>query len=126
MSKYESGTCNINKKESKKRYWAGGASLATGILFAISYTVLSSSFYILAFVFITFTLGCLGIFQGRKNFCVKHAKKGTEKTGEKEEKINKEEKIQKDKKTANKIILQSILIGALGTVAVYIARIILF
>ena len=119
---YESGVCNINQEESKKRYLTGGLSLAAGLVFSYGYTVLSFPSYYLIFGLIAYTSGFVGLLQGRKNFCVKHARQGTQKTGEESEEIQDEDKIEEDKDRANKILLKSALAGSAMTLLVYLTK----
>jgi len=117
---YESGVCNINQEESKKRYLTGGLSLTAGLVFSYGYTVMSFPSYYLIFGLIAYTSGFVGLLQGRKNFCVKHARQGTQKTGEESEEVKDEEKVEEDRERANRIILKSLAGGALMTTIVYI------
>jgi len=117
---YESGVCNINQEESKKRYLTGGLSLTAGLVFSYGYAVMSFPSYYLIFGLIAYTSGFVGLLQGRKNFCVKHARQGTQKTGEESEEVKDEEKVKEDRERANRIILKSLAGGALMTTIVYI------
>jgi|APHM01.1.fsa_nt_gi hypothetical protein len=123
---YESGVCNINQEESKKRYLTGGLSLTAGLIFSYGYAVMSFPSYYLIFGLIAYTSGFIGLLQGRKNFCVKHARQGTQKTGENSEEVQDEEKVKEDKNRANRIVLKSLAGGTLVTATVYLLGALVF
>lgn len=125
MADYDPGTCNINQSESRKRYLAGVAGISAAVLFSMAYLSLSSESYMLVFVFIAATVGFQGFLQGRKNFCVAHARKGTRKTAEETEEVEDDEDRTEDVKTANKIILESVVLGVLLSLSVYLSGIVL-
>lgn len=122
MNEYQAGVCNINQEESKKRYLTGIISLIAGLLLS-SLSISFSAPYILIFAFMAFTFGTLGILQGNKNFCVQHAKSGTQKTDDKTEEISDKQNIEKDNKIANKMIIKSLGIGLIAVTSIYVANI---
>ena len=125
MTDYQPGTCNINQSESRKRYFVGVAGISAALLFSIAYLILSSESYMLVFVFIAATVGFQGFLQGRKNFCVAHARKGTRKTAEETEEVEDDEDRTEDLKTANRIIAESIVLGISLSLSVYLSGIML-
>lgn len=120
MTDYEPGTCNINKKESQKRQYAGIIGLiASGILGTV-FILVSLPPYTLFFVFLLAVFGFQGLIQSKNNFCVAHAQKGTQKTTNKTEEVQGKENKEKDKSKAKEIMSKSVALGIVITVAFYI------
>jgi len=124
MTDYESGVCNINQSESRKRYAGGLLSLFAASFISVSY-ILNGSLMLLFLVALTSIFGVQGVLQGRENFCVAHAKQGTHRTGDETEKVSDEGDKEADSSKANSIILKSVLTGLALTALVYIIDIFL-
>mgnify|MGYP006268255673 FL=1 len=122
MTEYSSGVCNINPDESRKRFISGVIGvLAASVLSAI-YIIQSLNDYFLLIVLLAAVFGFQGLIQSRNNFCVAHALKGTEKTGEETEKVEEEESNLKDKLFARKLVLKAVLYGAAFTLTVFLVK----
>ncbi len=117
-AKYQAGTCNIDKVESKKRLAASiagffNAAIITGILFIASeLTLLYGVIFLLNFT------GFIGYLQYRGNFCAGLALKKKFHVGEEEEKIDDPEKMSKDRKQAALILFESAVLAGLLTAAI--------
>lgn len=122
MTEYQAGLCNINHKESRKRYLSAIISFAGTGPVAAAYFATSIP-YLLILLLITTTFGFQGILQGRKNFCVAHAKKETEKTGDRTQQVENEDEIEEDNRMANRIIIQSTVSGLISTTLIYLATV---
>jgi hypothetical protein len=126
MTGYSPGECNINHRESVKRYVLGSVALALGsgpvILLALvsGYPSSSSLMYYLIFSLVLNFAGALFVLQGRNSFCVMHAREGTEKTGEDTEGVSYERAVSADKGRANVLILESAVLGVFLTFSVYV------
>jgi len=123
MPEYQQGVCNINRDESKKRYISGGLGIFLAAVFTVVYEFSAQAWTFLP-VFVFSVFGSIGIIQGRKNFCVAHAREGTQKTGEETKKIRDEEKLRADRKEALKTVLQALITGSLITASVYVLTLI--
>lgn len=121
MTGYRPGECNINHRESVKRYVLGSVALALGsgpvILLALGSGYPSSSF--LMSLVLNFA-GALFVLQGKNSFCIMHAREGTEKTGEDTEGVSYERAVSADKGRANVLILESAVLGVFITFSVYV------
>lgn len=121
MSEYKPGVCNIDDRESRKRYTTGLVGLFVSGFFSIMFLSSYETLFTLAAVFAGSVFGSMGVLQGRKNFCVAHAKKGTKKTGENIEEVETDEDYEKDSSTANEILGKSLLFGVFTVAGVYLA-----
>lgn len=114
MSEYESGVCNIGRREQRKRYFLGASGFtAAGILVVLSYfnyMQLSADFLLPVLVFVGFT----GFIQGHLNFCAGYGLMGRENTSDEEPEEVPEKSRARDFLEALKIQLYSIF----GTVVV--------
>ncbi len=124
MTDYESGVCNINQNESRKRYAGGLLSLFAVSFISVSY-ILNGSLMLLLLVALTSIFGVQGILQGRENFCVAHAKQGTHRTGNETEQVSDEGDKEADSSKADSMILKSVLTGLALTASVYVIDIFL-
>lgn len=119
MADYQPGSCNINPAESQKRFIAGLLGFLTGTGLSLAYIWGSAPLYILVLAFLAFGSGALGMLQARKNFCVKYAHQGTQKTGQTVTAVNSDAQAQQDRLTANKLSLQALLSALALTALAY-------
>lgn len=122
MVEYQAGVCNINRKETKKRYFTGLIGLLVAFILSGIYLKSYSKLVLLLLIFFSSMIGFQGIIQGRNSFCVARAKKGTRKTtGEKVKVIDGNER-HKDNLKAKRIIFYSFNLGAIFSLSVYLLK----
>lgn len=115
---YQSGTCNIDRSEARKRYTIGAAGFfsAAGVIGLIYSGTLPSS--LTPAVFVPLFAGFLGVLQGYLNFCAGFGMKGVESTGKEPEQVNDAESREKDRRKSLKMVAAS---AALSTAVTLVA-----
>ncbi|MEF8880256.1 MAG: hypothetical protein V5A72_00295 [Candidatus Nanohaloarchaea archaeon] len=121
MSKYNSGACNINQVESKKRLATGIAGFLNSAILIVVLFFFPKWILIYPALFLLSSAGFAGYLQYKNNFCAGLALKKKFKIGEEEEKVSNPEKVSEDRKKALGIIFQSLMYSSLLILGVYLA-----
>lgn len=123
MAEYESGTCNIDEKEVRLRYYSSWVMslVVAGFIGLIFYYPMSGiDAYMFASLFFIGISASMMYLQYSNRFCTGLALRGKQKTGDEAEKVEDPEKVRKDRKKAVLIFGQSIAFSAVLTGLVYL------
>jgi hypothetical protein len=118
---YQSGTCNIDRSEARKRYTMGAAGFLSGagIIGLIYSGTLPSN--LTPAVSIPLFAGFLGVLQGYLNFCAGFGMKGVESTGKEPEQVDDAEGREKDRRRSLEIVAASAALSAAVTLVAMLA-----
>jgi predicted nucleic acid-binding Zn ribbon protein len=119
MAEYQSGVCNIDELERKKRLGVGMISFFNAAILTVVALAFPGFTALYAGIFVLTSAGFLGIFQYRQHFCAGLALKQKFDIGETEE-VTDPEMVSKDRRKAARIIVQSLLSSALVTSVLYL------
>lgn len=119
MTEYQSGVCNIDKLEGKKRLGVGMISFFNAAILTVVALAFPEFTALYAGVFVLTSAGFLGFFQYRHHFCAGLALKQKFHVGEAGE-VSDSEMVAEDRKKAAKIIAQSLMSSALLTSGLYL------
>lgn len=121
-TEYIPGTCNIGKAEIRQRQVVALVGLFLSISSLIGFISTSASPSVRLGIFLPLSIASIGWVQSRKKFCLAFGFMGTFNFGRigKMSKVVDKAALSADRKTAAKILLQSLGIAAILTAVVYI------
>jgi len=121
-SEYIPGTCNIGKSEIRQRQIVALVGLLLSVSALIGLISAHASAQMRLGIFLPLTVASIGWVQSRKKFCLAYGFMGTFNFAGigKLSKVADKESLAADRKTAAKILLQSIGLAAAVTAAIYL------
>lgn len=120
MTEYQPGTCNINRKESKKRLVAGAAGFFNALILTAVLFLFPSLRLLYAPIFILSFVGFLGFLQYRENFCAGLGLKGKFHVGDSEKEVDDPVRISRDRREAMVLITKSICLSSVVVFSIYL------